>query len=192
MAFCTNCGAQIGDNDEFCALCGAKNETFSTGQDQVIDVTPVKVSAYPPPPAQMPQSLPGYQQPYNSTPQPQNQGGYQQSYNNMAPPPPPPQGQYGYNYNQPYIFDKNNIPPEYKPISAWGYFGYDLLFGIPVVGFVLLIVFAFASSNINLRNYARSFFCVLLLVVIVVVILVLLGVSLTGWFGSLFSGNSWR
>ncbi len=191
MAFCTNCGAPIGDKDEFCSLCGTKNEMFSPRQDQVIDVTPIMSSAYPPPPAQMPENQPGYQQMYNSAVPPQNQAGYQQSYSNMAPP-PPPQSQYGYNSGQQYIFDKNNIPPEYKPISAWGYFGYDLLFSIPVVGFILLIVFAFASSNINLRNYARSFFCILLLAVIVVVILVLLGVSLTGWFGSLFSGNSWR
>ena len=109
----------------------------------------------------------------------------------MAPPPPPPQGQYGYNYSQPYVFDKNNIPPEYKPISAWGYFGYDLLFGIPVVGFVLLIVFAFASSNINLRNYARSFFCIYLLVIVVIVILIIFGFSFAG-LGALLTGNRWR
>ena len=61
------------------------------------------------------------------------------------------------NYNQ--IAD-NNISPEYKPISMWGYFGYEILFAIPCIGFILLCVFAFGgTSNINLKNFARSYFC---------------------------------
>ena len=31
---------------------------------------------------------------------------------------------------------------DYQPISMWGYFGYELLFAIPCVGFVLLLVCA--------------------------------------------------
>ena len=66
----------------------------------------------------------------------------------------------------------DNIPEEYRPISMWGYFGYELLFSIPCVGFVLLIVFAAGGAkNINLRNFARSYFCFLLIAVILVLIL---------------------
>ena len=54
--------------------------------------------------------------------------------------------------------EHNNIPAEYRPISMWGYFGYQLLFSIPVVGFILLIICSF-SRNINKRNFARSYFC---------------------------------
>ena len=36
----------------------------------------------------------------------------------------------------------NNIPEEYRPISMWGYFGYEILFSIPCVGFILLLVFS--------------------------------------------------
>ncbi|MBR2743918.1 MAG: ABC transporter permease [Clostridia bacterium] len=76
-----------------------------------------------------------------------------------------------------------NIPEQYKPISAWGYVGYQILFSIPLVGFILLIVFAVSDSNINRRNFARSYFCVLLLtiliVIITIVILMLTGVSLS-------------
>ncbi len=51
----------------------------------------------------------------------------------------------------------NNVPSEYKPISMWGYFGYELLFGIPVIGFIILLVFAFGGSgNINVKNFAYS------------------------------------
>lgn len=58
---------------------------------------------------------------------------------------------------------------EYTPISMWGYFGYQILFSIPVVGFILLIVFSFGgTANKNLRNFARSYFCFVILLVILV------------------------
>ncbi len=70
----------------------------------------------------------------------------------------------------------NNIPTEYKPISAWGYFGYQLLFAVPLVGLILLIVFSLGGTrNINLRNFARSYFCIYLLGLIFIIILFLLG-----------------
>jgi hypothetical protein len=67
------------------------------------------------------------------------------------------------------------IPEKYRPISAWGYFGYNLLFLIPIAGFILLIVFSFDNSNINRRNYARSYFCGLLLAIIIIVVFIALG-----------------
>ena len=69
--------------------------------------------------------------------------------------------------------DYSNIPSQYKPISAWGYFGYNILFSIPLIGFILLIIFSFDSSNINRRSYARSFFIVYLLIGIGVLISVI-------------------
>ena len=77
-----------------------------------------------------------------------------------------------------------NIPAEYKPISAWGYVGYQLLFSIPCVGFIFLLIYAFGgTSNINLKNFARSYFCVLILLIIVFTIifgiLIALGFSIS-------------
>ena len=69
--------------------------------------------------------------------------------------------------------NNTNIPNEYKPVSAWGYFGYNILFSIPIIGFIFLIVFSFDSSNINRRNYARSFFIIYLLIAIVFLISIL-------------------
>jgi len=66
---------------------------------------------------------------------------------------------------------------QYRPISAWGYVGYSLLFSIPLVGLILLIVFSFNEDNYNRRNYARSFFCWLLIALILTVVFVILGVS---------------
>lgn len=65
----------------------------------------------------------------------------------------------------------NNIPYEYKPLSAWSYVGYNILFSLPVVGLILLIIFSFSGSNINRRNYARSFFCTWLLIIIIIAII---------------------
>jgi hypothetical protein len=55
--------------------------------------------------------------------------------------------------------DNNMIPEEYRPISMWGYFGYEILFSIPVVGFICLIIFALGAKNVNKKNFARSYFC---------------------------------
>lgn len=70
-----------------------------------------------------------------------------------------------------------NIPAEYKPLSAWAYFGYNLLFSIPVLGLICLIVFAFNNNNINRKNFARSFFCGYILLVIVFVIVAVLSLG---------------
>ena len=69
----------------------------------------------------------------------------------------------------------NNIPEEYKPISAWGYVGYNILFAIPIIGLILTLVFSFGGTqNKNLKNYARSF-----LIVMVITAIVLVTLSLT-------------
>ena len=72
--------------------------------------------------------------------------------------------------------NENYIPEEYTPISMWGYFGYSLLFSIPIVGLICIIVFSFGGSrNINLRNFARSYFCWLIIGLIICAFLLLFG-----------------
>jgi len=79
--------------------------------------------------------------------------------------------QYQPQYNMPYSAPR--IPDEYKPLSPWAYFGYQLLFSIPLVGFILLIIFSCGgSSNINLKNYARSYWCALLVGFIISIVFV--------------------
>ena len=71
--------------------------------------------------------------------------------------------------------DNHNIPEEYKPISMWGYFGYQLLFSIPCIGFIVLCVFALGGTkNINLKNFARSYFCVIILALLIGIIIFVL------------------
>lgn len=90
---------------------------------------------------------------------------YNQQNNNQ-------QNNYQPNNNQWNNNQQNNIPEEYRPISMWGYFGYELLFCIPCVGFILLLVFSFGGArNINLRNFARSYFCFIIIMVVLVAFL---------------------
>jgi len=71
----------------------------------------------------------------------------------------------------------DNAPVDkYRPMGAWGYFGYEILFNIPIVGTILLIIFSFDGSYIARRNFARSYFCFLVLVVILLAILLSTGV----------------
>lgn len=83
--------------------------------------------------------------------------------------------------------DFSNIPEEYRPISMWGYFGYSLLFSIPCVGFILILIFSFGGArNINLRNFARSYFCYLIIAVVGFIIMLLLTAA-TGGAAALMS-----
>ncbi len=70
---------------------------------------------------------------------------------------------------------KKVLPPENEPLSPWGYFGYKLLFGIPIAGLVLLIVFSCGGGrNVNLKNFARSYWCDMLFGVIIALVIVLI------------------
>ncbi len=82
--------------------------------------------------------------------------------------------------------DNKKIPYEYKPISMWGYFGYELLFSIPIIGFIFLIVYSLGGTrNINLRNFARSYFCFLIIVIIFITIMfILYGSSYVNEYGT--------
>lgn len=145
MAKCSKCGAFIDDNAKFCNICGQAVATMPAANTNTAQN--YSASNY---------AQPTYTQPIH------NQQAYSgQNYYTGVPQSP---------------INDSNIPPEYKPISAWGYVGYNILFSIPIIGFIFLIVYACGGTqNKNLKNYARSFFCILLLSIIISVILGILG-----------------
>lgn len=70
-------------------------------------------------------------------------------------------------------------PAQFRPLSPWAYFGYTVLFNIPLVGLICLIVFSISDSNINRRNFARSYWCVYVLLAILIAVLLASGVFAT-------------
>lgn len=74
--------------------------------------------------------------------------------------------------NMELVREKTSYPDEYKPIGMWGYFGYHLLFSIPLIGFIFILVFSFGGTqNKNLKNLARSYFCILILTIVLVLVI---------------------
>ena len=74
-----------------------------------------------------------------------------------------------------YSINEDNLPEEYKPISMRGYFGYDIVFIIPIIGWILIFMFAFGSEeNVNVRNLARSRICTLVIAMILYLVIVVL------------------
>ncbi len=69
------------------------------------------------------------------------------------------------------------VPKEFKPIGMWGYFGYEILFMIPVIGWIVALIFALTERNRNLKNFAASQFCIAIILAVAAVIGYLMGFS---------------
>ncbi|MBO5286358.1 MAG: ABC transporter permease [Clostridia bacterium] len=75
--------------------------------------------------------------------------------------------------------DYSYLPAEHRPLSPWAYFGYTILFSLPIIGLIFLIIFSISGSNINRRNFARSYWCPVVLALIVVIIFIATGLGAT-------------
>lgn len=82
-----------------------------------------------------------------------------------------------------------NVPDELQPMSPWKYFLLDILYAIPLVGFIFLICHAIGSQNVNKKNHARSKFCVLVIVLVIFAISLLSGAAsgIATWVAGLFA-----
>lgn len=155
---CPNCGSYTDENSKFCFACGYKLvDSEANSAISKEHTAPQFQQAVTMPSPEQYQQTAPYQQPHQ----------YQQA----AP-----------QFQQPPI-----IPPEYRPLGAWAYFGYQLLFAIPVVGFILLIVFSTgAARNLNLRSFARSHFCFLAVAAIAFVIILIIALAAGVGLSSMF------
>ena len=60
---------------------------------------------------------------------------------------------------------EDQLPERFRPLGAWAYFGWTFLFSIPIAGLIVAIVLAVKKDgNVNLRNFARSMFCVYVII----------------------------
>ena len=146
---------------KFCTNCGATlddDKKFCTECG-----APVNAAAPPPPPPQ-------------SAPQPQAAPVYAQAATATMPPPQPtyqPAAAYG-----------GDVPPpkgsKYEPITTGGFIGIMLLMCIPIVGQILMIIWAFAARKVNKRSLARAS---LIMMVVMLIISFLIGLAVKSLFG---------
>lgn len=73
---------------------------------------------------------------------------------------------------------------QYRLLSPWACVGYGILFTLPVIGWILAIVFALNDDNLNRRNFARGYWCMVLVVVILSIVGMVMGVSIMDGFSS--------
>ena len=158
--FCPKCGTEVSDDKAFCPECG----------------NPLKSQAQQ---ASGARQTAGAQQASGG----QQTAGAQQSWQatgsqNGARPHPQVQFQ----------SDTVVLPDEYKPISMWGYFGYEILFSIPIVGFIVLIVLSINGKNQNVKNFARSYFCftIIVLILLVILLVTVVGAGASAAFGGYY------
>jgi drug/metabolite transporter (DMT)-like permease len=72
---------------------------------------------------------------------------------------------------------KEDLPSQFRVLSPWAYFGLQILYGIPVVGFIFLLIHTFSSANLNRRSFARSYWCGLILVAVVAIVVAVIAVT---------------
>lgn len=180
MAFCTFCGTQVPDDIKFCTSCGKPmGITVKVPAQPVQPVQQVQPQAPSPPPQPQPQpqqAPPVYTQPQAAPPP-------QQAY--VAPPAQPYAAQpYA---AQPYAPapDPNALPPgsKYEPITTGGFIGIMLLMMLPIVNFILLLVWACGGCRkVNKTNFARAMLIIMLISAVLSGIIFLI-------FGSMFGSG---
>lgn len=158
--FCPKCGTEVSDDKAFCPECG----------------NPLKSQAQQ---ASGARQTAGAQQASGG----QQTAGAQQSWQATG-------SQNGARPHPQVQFQSETVvlPDEYKPISMWGYFGYEILFSIPIVGFIVLIVLSINGKNQNVKNFARSYFCftIIVLILLVILLVTVAGAGASAAFGGYY------
>ena len=144
---CTNCGHPLAAGATFCENCG-QTVALATANNQT------EPYAY----AQQ-----NMQSNANDQQGQVQQGGYQAPYQTQPP---------SYNAQPAYAATHSS-----EPLGVGGFLITMLVFAIPIVGIVMMFIWAFGSGgNINRRNYARA-----------TLIVALIGIVLSILFASVFA-----
>ena len=165
--FCPKCGTEVSDDKAFCPECG----------------NPLKSQAQQASGARQTAGAQQASEGQQTAGEQQNFGAQQQSWQATG-------AQSGARPHPQVQFQSDTVvlPDEYKPISMWGYFGYEILFSIPIVGFIVLIVLSINGKNQNVKNFARSYFCftIIVLILLVILLVTVVGVGASAAFGGYY------
>lgn len=194
--FCTQCGKELTEEMIFCTNCGTKvavepvaevvaepvaevaEEPVVEVEEPVAEPTPQPVPTPAPQPVPTPAPQPVPQPVPTPVPQPAPKPMSQPVYTREPLPTPPPAyaPQPVHTPQAPQVQqDKTN-----KIVGTGTFFWFKLLYAIPVVGFILSIIFSFAPKNKSLKNYSRATLIWYLIGIIFVAIIVLVMVLAFG------------
>ena len=168
--FCENCGNQMPEGSKFCINCGAKiaaPETPDTAQAEsavTVDVAEAEAASGGSAPASeqqpAPQPAPVAQpapQPAPAQPTPQPAPVVQPAPQPAPAAQPVSQPQFQQPVTQPVAPPVARKPEKIEPLPVWKFIGMFILTVIPIIGFIMILVWSFAGSfNRNTRNYARA------------------------------------
>lgn len=140
--FCENCGKNLPDGVRFCDGCGAKT---APSQPVRPEAEQPAMNAVPPPFNTPPAPVP----PRNTyAPPQQSYAPQQQSY---------AQPQQSYTPQHTYMPPSYAPQPGSEPLRVGQYIAMFLLLSIPLVGIILLFMWAFGGAvNPNKKNFARA------------------------------------
>ena len=165
--YCPKCGAKILEGAAFCGQCGTslqENPPIPERMDYEQDI----FAAAEPTEEKKPSPDSEFNQ-TRATGQDQSFGAQPSAYGTKNQP----------QYSQPIPIKNYDPSKDYTPIGMWGYFGYQILFAIPILGFILILIFSFGGTrNINLRNYARSTFCLFIVIAALAFVVLLVGLMI--------------
>lgn len=188
---CPNCNSQLPEGSRFCQECGSavpQPEPVNNELDfDTIVLSEEEQQAFSAPqqPAYEAPQQPAYEAPRQPAYEAPRQTAFDASQQNHQFAYIPQQTPYDmsqqYSYSQPSYsapqkseITEEDLPEQFKPLGAWKYFLLQILFAIPIVGFVFLIIFSFKKSNINRRNFARSYWCFCLVGAVIGILFIIL------------------
>lgn len=153
--FCEKCGNPNPAGSKFCQKCGNPFSTVSSAPVPPRPAAPKPIPVAPTPVAPVP-IAPVIQPQYTPQPQPQPV-----QYNTTPQQP---------NYQQ-YANRPQNRVVDQSPLSVGEYILMMFLMSLPLIGFILMLVWSFGSDvNPNKKNYSRA---ILIIFVIVTVLSIL-------------------
>ena len=166
-AFCTDCGTELEQGAKFCANCGAIVPISQSEQGHQEE--PIQPKA---------------QQQMQAPVSPQQERPMQQ-HAEMKPPVAPQPLQHSQSQYQSQPQQQYTAPPQggvrtsnsNEALSVFGYVLTMLALAVPIVGIILIFVWAFgANTNLARKNYSRA---VLIMALVFIVISITLAVSLS-------------
>lgn len=187
---CTNCGKEIPNDVAFCTECGTKVPAEGTSAPQT---EPMTEQAAPTVPICANCGSPLKNgvafctecgTPRNGTPVQEAPKAVKPASSPQSPGTPPATPVMQQPIYQPQA-PIQELPPKggkYGVVGTGAFFGLELLFMLPFIGWIVCLIMAFAPKNLNLKHYARA----KLIWVLISIALCIAAYFLFRWIGNVF------